>query len=297
MNVSLQKQLSSHVKIATKIVDEERLSEEYMREYSGMKYGQVEATRQIAKALFSNIVASPKIIEMLSGNSPLFISSAAYGAVPTASHAIMKGVVAQFARLGTKIRTFKVVREGGFRQANYGSLDVSSRERSMQSRRVFITEDVENLISNQNILIIDDLFATGAHEASLIRLLSKYTKVENLVFAYPIIFESQFGKNSPSFESALNRAQVKTIDDLSALLKSSDHPLILNSRLTKFILLQARYNRNKVLEFMGELGAEYCLKVYSAAISSDAYFAFPEFRQGFEILKEAMVRLDVDGTL
>lgn len=280
-----QKHLECFHIFEKKVAEANNLSSAKMRDYSRMKYGQAEATERIAQSLFSKIIKTPQLVNALVHHEELFISSAAYGSVPTASHAIMRMLVDMFALWGLNIRTFKIEREGSFHQANYGSLDVHSRQCSINSRQVFISKEVAHLIENKTILIVDDLRATGAHEVCLINLLSKYTRCDNLIFAYPILFEPDFGKTSPGFESVLNNAQIRDIDDLLKLSDESISPLIINARLVKFILSQGALNKNAYSKLLNHLSDKFCLAIHSAAISSDGYFAFPEYKIGFEILK------------
>jgi len=266
-----------------------------MREYSRMKYGVVEATNQIADSLFSKIIKMPPVISALNESDNFLISSAAYGSVPTASHAIMRGIVDRFSMRGLNIQTFKVEREGSFHVANYGSLDLNSRQDSLNSRHIYISDEVSHLISNKTVLIIDDLLATGTHETSLINLFSQHAP-KKLLFAYPLAFETEFGHHSPNFESVLNDAQIKDIEDLLSLTLTSEFPLLINARLLKFIFKHGPNNTEKMTILFDKFGYDYCLSLHSAAISSDRYSVFDEYKAGFELLKTYLrgARLDVD---
>ena len=258
---------------------------EKMRIYSRMKYGEVEATNYIAKKLFNKIISSPKFQDLVETENEIFVSSAAYGSVPTASHAIMESLVKAFSDTGICVNTFKICREGDFHLANYGALGISGRKKSLSSRKIFLHEDIVDLIANKTLLIVDDLRATGMHELSLVNLLEKYTDRTKILFAYPVSFGENISRDNPSFESIINRAEVKTIRDLLNVATNSKFPLIINSRMIKFILENGAGDKAALMAFFDFMGMDYCQKLYFAAIGSDGYSKFEIYGKVFNILK------------
>lgn len=272
--------------IDKEINSEDSLSSSEKSEYSRMKYGHIDATEKIAKSLLTKLLHEPFVSEILHQNSELYISSAAYGSVPTASHALMVEIVRGLTLRGFNVKTFKIDREGSFHQANYGTLDRDSRQDSIRSRYIYLPNHVERLIANKKLIIIDDLRATGTHETALRNLLINHTNPKNILFAYPVGFDDKLASHYPSFEATLNDAQIGSLDDLNNLYLEVDMPLIVNARLIKFIFFQGGKDKRALESLLRSFSNDYCFSLYRAAISSDGYYAFDDYQTGFEVLKK-----------
>lgn len=245
-----------------------------------MKYGDPQAIEDIGTQLGKAVSADKEFQQLLSTAQELFISSAAYGAVPSAAHTITEFVAAQLETNGIPSKRFKITREGGFARTNYGALGNKAREKAIRSRRISLEVDWAEKLDGKIVLVIDDLRSTGAHERAIQQLFANEAPNAYLIFAYCIGFQEGI---SAELEEQLNHSCIKKPEDLLPLFAKDQESPMLNARMLKFILL---LKGKRMHAYLDKIGKEHAKRLYLAAISDDGYCFSSRFKEGFTILED-----------
>lgn len=284
------------------ITDIKTIGTEEARLYSRMKYGDPIATRRIALMIAAEILKRPETCRYINAGETIYISSSAYGAVPTASHAISKEVEKLLFSADIKVKRIKFHRKGDFATNHYGTLGVEERAAKMTSRKIFLRPRDQERIKGQFVLIVDDINVTGSHERKLHDVLSQ-TGACDWAFAYAYRLDKGLAAQKPETEEYLNRAAVKSVFDLVPFFRTYPHcsrlKLHLNSRVLKFILstkpegwydVGHRTKIDQIRVFLENLEDEILFRIYRAAISSDGYSLDQKFSEGMTMLRESILK-------
>lgn len=266
--------------------------------YSRMKYGDPMAVRKfselIANAIYSQLFATG----IISFSEQVVLTSSAFGAVPTASHVVMKSVIHLLQRRGIRIDEIKIDRNGDFETTNYGSMDLFERQQRMLGRNISMSDQAREMVKGKVAIVIDDVSVTGSHERTLRELLST-TEAKAVVFTYLLAFSKELANKEPQVEEYYNHAAVKTVADLEPWFKNLERNnmrLTVNARTIKFILsTEDDQNSSKVEKlsrlkaFLSKLDDSVISKLYAAATSSDGYCHKAKFVDGFYVLGDLAV--------
>ncbi len=270
------------------------------KNYSRMKYGDPIATRRSAIQITSHLFRQPEITKYIHADKTIFITSSAYGYVPTASYSVTREVTKLLAASGVKIDRIKFVRNGDFSTNHYGTLSAEERAKKMTSRNIHLTEEDLVKIKDGFVLVIDDIAITGSHERKIHEILSQ-TEARDWAFIYLYKLDTELGNKIPETEEHLNRADIKTVLDLIPFFRiytEYDLKLRLNSRVLKFILTtepESFYDVSHdvavkhLKEFFALIDDKILADVYRAAMSPDGYHADPKFAEGLHILREEIL--------
>lgn len=283
-------------RIAVENIDQQiDLPKDIQALYSRMKYGDPIAVKQWASMLKLIMLAHPVIVEEVKNNRPIILTSSAYGAVRTASNAVMKQLAKLLREEGIAFETTKITREGDFTLTHYGSMNLVERLMRIGSRKVSISSHSRRKVEDKVVVIVDDLRATGSHEQTLLDLFST-TGAKHCCFAYLICFSNLMAQMSPEVEEHLNSAHVQGVFDLLPFYQDASDDLELNARTVKFILTTdatATKDQAEMLEdlysFLHALEDRVLLKLYKAVTSKDGYYKHYRFLYGLHALNNVVI--------
>jgi hypothetical protein len=124
-------------------------------------------------------------------------------------------------------------------EGDYGTLSSTARDRLMAANALSFGRFRPDQVRGAQLLIIDDVRVTGAHQRCLMRA-SEDLPLAGQAFVYIAAFCARDGDGfDPGVEDALNHAAVKTLDDLVAIVAAGDFAW--NVRVCKFVLSPANY--------------------------------------------------------
>lgn len=266
--------------------------------YSGMKYCDPKAVRAVADQMAESILADDAFLEAARGTT-IYLTSSAYGAVPTAATLLTDRVESHLRDAGIRVVRFKVERKGQFAKQNFGDLDATQRAAALKARKLEIDSQVAEQLPGATVLMIDDLCATGSHEKAM-RSILEAANVGQMFSAYYIKFTKKLMVNEPDTEEWLNRASAKSpVDFLGWMAKLGDESFIANARLIKMILttsaeenqgISADQRVTELKQFLSQCPNQVLEELYAAATSADGYFAMSQYESGFQLLEVELLR-------
>jgi len=273
------------------------LSYGFRQTYSRMKYSDPLAVMQAAHWLTAEILHNPFIAELVANGESLAVTSSAFGAVPTASYAVMRECATLLGENGVCIEKFKVERHGDFETTTYGDMCKVDRLLRMQSRKISINEENQSIVKDRVVIVIDDIYVTGSHEAALRKVLCA-TEAKTIIFCYLVQFSDKLAKENPMAEEAINKTAVESVLDLVPFFSHSNTIVKtrINARTIKFILntetdkVVSRVEKLRKLRlFIETIDNDVLLVLYRAAVSSDRYCYNAKFVEGFSVLSAHML--------
>ncbi len=187
--------------------------------YSRFKYGSRSMSAQYSAAIAE--LVRQKFPQLLVRD--FWFTSSAYKYVPTASDSLTQAM--HTLKRGKKV---KVARTKLF-PADYGNLSQAEREAIMGKVDMFF-ELACPTPKPEDLLVIDDIRITGAHEQRLI----DFAKAEGFKRVYFVYVAHLSPKCEPTTEHWLNHMAVRNLTDLWDLWKTEGY--ILNARICKFLL-------------------------------------------------------------
>jgi len=210
-------------------------------QYSEFKYGKMSVTVKFAQELAWRL--GLYIMDTVKEGEEVFITGAPYNQVPVASTALAEYTAAFLQRLllphsSTRlgewitIKTFKISRQHSYHD-DYGNMSAELREKSITGE-TFHVEPA--LLEGKHVICIDDIYITGAHERRVEKMFDSLNILsKSLVFAY---YAQLTGECDPGIESQLNHAKITPVG--SAIWELLAHDIIVNTRLTKYLLSLSR---------------------------------------------------------
>ena len=283
--------------------------------YSRMKHGDPEAIKDAAQEVFVRIITDDSIMKSLLENEVVITNSTRK--VPTASFTIMKVLVEEFLnpylkRVGAStIEWIKSERKGGLHAEDYSASRFEERERIMKERQPFFSEFSLRKLEGKKVILFDDLVATGSYEKNQRELLNDSgIRNEDIIPLYWVQMEKEASKN-PKFEAEINYAGVKSLNDLLDFFY--DPRLVINARAVKYIFSVRNPETKEIdgekaeelksfFKSLGEVpsnekkqenGRDTLIKLYEAMKSEDGYSSMERFSDGFKILDEYLLELDI----
>lgn len=188
--------------------------------YSLMKHGCVESRRY-----FSQMLAQ-FINERVDPERAYLVTASAYRTLPNAANQLLDDVLSQnplqpFRR--TALRRRKLV------PVDFAGLSQTERLGLVES--LTFDCDLEDL-KDQPLIVVDDVYVTGAHERAIISQLSAITS--ELHFFYLVDLS---GSQYAAIENELNQKAVKSILDVLPLRNNPEYQY--NSRVLKMLYLSS----------------------------------------------------------
>jgi hypothetical protein len=231
------------------VADGSRLSFSSAR-YSMYKYGSVAAAEAFARAL--GRAFSERHPELLRAPR-LLMTSSPYAYVPTAATTLARRLqaVLNTARAHHGLAPAPLLQVGRVSPStgDYGTLSARERDQCMAANVLSFRRFRPEQVGNANLLIVDDVRVTGAHQRCLARAsdtLPLATRTFLYIASFPSVPNACF---DPTQEDALNHAAIKTLDDLAGSVKAADFAW--NVRVCKFVLDPA--NRASLPRFLGQM--------------------------------------------
>ncbi len=149
-------------------------------------------------------------------------------------------------------------------------------DRFSHTQKVKLSLDFSTPISNRSLVVIDDLYFTGAHEQNLLELLSPYTK--SVTFLYLIDLK---GCEDPMMESKLNHYSIGSIWDIYEIISSNQFAL--NARVAKYILSYP--DASELDLFFGSVSYDWLVS-FRNAVHNEGYQDLPGFTKNLRILQD-----------
>lgn len=217
----------------------------------------------------------------------IYVTCSPYKVAPPAAHAVTHYFMEALNKYLTSINHpkaifFQVERLRLF-EGDFGILSESQRRGVMADVQLATPDDVD--LRDSNVVVIDDIRITGAHEQAVLgALLGKQPK--RICKAYVALFDKEEGLEKLSkLEARLNNAIVKNINDLDNLMKAMRDNYIPNSRVCKFILSQQDIPALK--RFLRRQSPHMLQRLYDY-MEADGYSDMKSYRPQMELVKEAL---------
>lgn len=203
--------------------------------YSRYKYGSVTAADAFAQALEA---AFAERHPDLAFAPRLLLTSSPYIYVPTAATTLARRLQlvlnAARGRRGLPPAPLLQVDRVNPTPGDYGTLSGPAREGLMAANVLSFRRFRPMLVRDAQLLIVDDVRVTGAHQRCLVRA-SDDLPLAARTFLYLAAFGHPAGDRfDPTQEDALNHAAVRTLDDLAGIVAAGDFTW--NVRVCKFVL-------------------------------------------------------------
>lgn len=238
--------------------------------YSKFKYGSIEASKQLAARLSQFLETS---ISFEASQKPLFTSSA-FKHIPTASNLLTSHLL-QILSPTNSLERIKVHR---MNISDHDYAKLSAADRFEHSRQVKLYVETTELVG-RDVIVVDDVYFTGAHERNLIQLLSPYAR--SVTFLYLINLEDAADS---MMESNLNQYGISSIWDISNSIAVGDFQL--NARTAKYLL--GYPDSESLLQFFEAQSVEW-LADFSEAIHAEGFQYFPAFSSNLKVLEESLM--------
>ena len=246
-------------------------------QYSKYKYGSCKVGEAYASALceaflqrFPYLALSPQLI----------VTSSPYKAIPTSSFCIaqafynllnqQRGLVGSSPCRSTRIGRATLL------PGDYGSLSAEQRIQCMLRNRLSFDK---TLLANADLLVIDDIKVTGAHQRCLMMHATQLS-LASLTFLYVIeCVNSDAATRNPQIEDRLNHAYVHTLTDVAEIIQAPDFSF--NVRVCKFIL--SEINRPVLPAFLEQMANHFILYLYQMSLE-DGYGDMDTYRESLQII-------------
>jgi len=265
------------------------LPKDVMLNYSRMKYGDPVATRMLAQMLKDKLLSIGPLRDDLFQDAGVVIASSAYGAIPTAAHALTKELSLLLQSEGVFIQPVKIHREQALGNEDYATLNHRQRGAVLATRKLSISKSNLASMRGRMLLVVDDLIATGSHEKATIELVSDTSELAKIQFVYIFEFSEQLRDSNPMAESHINSHYVKNIDDYFELVNEVKTTPYINARVVKFLLGEGISSPEMFKAILRKLPLEFCERFHSAAVSSDMHQIGTDFLPAIEMLKESLL--------
>ncbi len=198
-------------------------SELDIKKYSAFKHGRAGVAEEYALDIFSRVLR-----ERMVKRTPYTIVLSPSSYLPTASHGIAMALDQIMRSKGYCVRLAKIRRHCTY-SVDYGMLSAEERMALIQGDQFSFEEPFD---SNEQLLFVDDVSISGAHQFVLENMLAQYRVQNKAFFLYYAV------ANNPSIESSIegvmNNAIVRDVCDLFPLMVESG--FVLNTRVVKLIL-------------------------------------------------------------
>lgn len=214
-------------------------SDEFLRRYGLLKYGDGRETLAYAEELADRLLQEGKAVP----GQRLYVSGSAFEHTPTAADSLAhiltqilhdRGVDAHYFGIKNESATNRAPhRDSKAPSGDYSSLSVASRRKVLERNPPIISEVTAAEIKGQNVVTIDDMLTTGMHRDQL-RDLFMRAGVGSATFAYIARIDTRQGQETPHVEGQINETHMKHLDDLLPIARGEQ--FIPNVRVCRFIM-------------------------------------------------------------
>ena len=240
--------------------------------YSRFKYGSVRDANIFTTHLVNRILGNTSGIS----SSEIILTSSAFRHIPTAANLLVNQILSTGRYPDAeRIKIHRMT----VSEADYAKMDYA--ERFLHTLNVKLSFDQTINLRGKHLIIIDDLYFTGAHEKNLIELLTPHT---DLIHFYYLVDLS--GCDDPQMESKLNRYSISSIWDVMEILNSGHFEL--NARVAKYIL---SYPDPVVLQDFFEMIDYSWLLEFRKSVVLEEYSELPGFATNMQVLDQCLERI------
>lgn len=249
--------------------------------YSKFKYGCLDSSIEYGIELGKAIEEWIKL-DVKPGQT-VMLTGAPYNKIPVASTALTTYAVMYLQSKFSDITfiEFKVNREHSY-HVDYGSMSAEERE-SLISAEIFTCDSD---LTGNHVIFIDDIVITGAHERNMDKMaehLNLYEDCLSVNFGYFAMLTN--AECCPTIEADLNYAYVsKDGENIHKFLRDCQifGDLIVNTRLTKFILTLEDEHFDKVLLSCSK---KFLTDLYKATLANN-YHNLEQYKTNFNSLQD-----------
>lgn len=243
--------------------------------YSRMKFGDADATQQLAQELTAVLVDQvPELVDGQEG--PLF--AVAFKAVPPACFYLSRNCLAGIneVRVNNELEPGRVVHvyKDRVTATNYASSSHADRQAELANIG-FSFEGRD--ISSSPVVVLDDVRITGSAERCMADLIER-GDAPQLVVGYVALLDPEAAILRPSIENEMNTVVVKDIHDVAEIISTGRFEL--NIRTLKLILGSEPSDLYAVLD---ELDPHTTELIYEGAIATGPEF-IAQYKAGMNIL-------------
>lgn len=203
-------------------------------DYSRFKYGDGQVSGYFGEMMAQQFMAT---YGRWDTGEPLYITSSAYKVARPAAGSLVLPFMREAKKIAEsegktiELRPFKIDR-ANLTEGDYAKMSARERTEIMLKNGLSLPLNLD--LKDAQVLALDDVCVTGAHEKSIDKVLST-AGVRWIGYLY--ILNVPDGKSNPTLESALNCSAIGTIDDIIDIV--NDKHLQPNARLGKHILSQS----------------------------------------------------------
>jgi hypothetical protein len=248
------------------------LSELDIKKYSAFKHGRSSVAVEYASDIFCRVLRE-RLVKGISYT--VLLSPSSY--LPTASHGIAIALYQLMRKEGYRVRLAKIRRNCTY-SVDYGMLNAEERMALIQGDQFSLDERFE---VEEQLLFVDDVSISGAHQFVLENILTKYRVQNKAYFLYYAVAND--ASLDSSIEGVMNNALVRDVRDLSQLMIEPD--FVLNTRVTKLILNSDQLEE----EWLNEIPLSTLREIAVGAKGND-YHEMAEYVENFHIIERSLRR-------
>jgi hypothetical protein len=235
-------------------------------DYSKFKYGNVDVAERYGVQLADLIMGDISEYTML--------TSSAYRYAPSAAYFAFRGLQKALKSRGRFVDDVRIHRANVV-EGDYANLSLAEREKYMHINALSIDATE---IKGKDLIVLDDVRITGAHERSIERLLVD-TEPNSVTYLYLLELDENDGNKDPELEYRLNHGLIKDIP--SYLEMYANERVEVNARAVKMLLTPA--NRDDLVTYVANVSDEHLRQVLYCSVM-DGYDTMELYRPSFEIL-------------
>jgi len=218
-------------------------------------------------------------------NNRVYVTCSPFRAAPTAAHAVAQYFTAALNKYlegqGLPEAKFFQIHRRCLFEGDYGKLTEKDRRSVMAEVRLTLPQDID--LHNSNLLVIDDIRITGAHEKAVLDLVMNQNP-KRVCKMYVAMFE-QDGAAKATLEARLNNALVKNLVDLDNLIKGMRTNYIPNSRVCKFLLSEQDLD---ALRWFLKRQSPHLIRQLYDYMQADGYAEMESYKAQLEVIKQVL---------
>lgn len=158
---------------------------------------------------------------------------------------------------------------------DYGFMSAEQRKELIGNDRFYLNE---GFYRDRNLIFIDDIRITGAHEDRLRGIVDNLDLGEAVpMYLY---YARLTGPCRPEIEAGLNFSTIQTIDDYIALSEKPNHHIIV--RPIKYLLSRPLC---EFIRFVKETPIDKLISIYYGCLG-EGYYRIPDYQVNFQYLKK-----------
>lgn len=245
--------------------------------YSRFKYGDTHVANRYGHLLAGTILGCETFESAKLDPEHVVLTASAYKSLPTAAQAVVDSSVRTLHGYGYPIIGDGRIYRSKLTEGDYGAMSAEDRTYWMSRNGLWADEAK---FSGADVIVIDDIRISGAHEASIINLFQTID-VRSVTLVHVLKLNAELAARDPTIEDRMNHAFIKDLSDLGRLI--SDHPSWApNARAVKFIL---SHPAPDALQLLMRLPATLVERIHEG-IMADGYDTMPSYREVAESIEQ-----------